>query len=65
MKKAATSAPTTRHDPIGWLLKRLGMLLLVAVTVAIVLLMAIPHGHVTSAPHQRHLLPKALFPSKI
>lgn len=59
------SATGNRHDPIGWLLKRLGVLFLVAVTIAVALLIALPRGHATMTPHQRHLLPKALSPGRI
>ncbi len=63
--EVARSMPTNRHDPIGWLLKRLGVLFLVAVTIALVLLIALPHGHATTPPHQGHVLPKALSPGKL
>ena len=47
------SAPAKRHDPIGWMLKRLGVLFLVAVTIAIALLIALPHGHATATSRSR------------
>jgi len=57
-------APAKRHDPIGWLLKRFGVLFLVAITIAIVLLIALPHGHATatSRSHPGHLRPPAASP---
>lgn len=57
------SALAKSHDPIGWLLKRLGLLFLIAVTIALVLLIALPHGRATMPPHQGHVLPKALSPN--
>ena len=59
---AGTSAPINLHDPIGWMLKRLGLLFLVAVTIALVLLIALPHGHASVTPQRGHALPKP-FPS--
>jgi hypothetical protein len=57
-------APAKRHDPLGWLLKRFGVLFLVAITIAIVLLIALPHGHATatSRSHPGHLRPQAASP---
>jgi hypothetical protein len=57
-------APSKRHDPIGWLLKRLGVLFLVAMTIAIALLVALPHGHstATSLSHPGHSRPPAFPP---
>jgi hypothetical protein len=57
-------APAKRHDHIGWLLKRFGVLFLVAITIAIVLLIALPHGHApaTSRSHPGHLRPAAASP---
>ena len=57
-------APAKRHDPLGWLLKRFGVLFLVAITIAIVLLIAFPHGHATatSRSHPRHLRPPSVSP---
>jgi hypothetical protein len=57
-------APAKRHDPIGWLLKRFGVLFLVAITIAVVLLIALPHGHATatSRSHPGHLRPAAASP---
>jgi hypothetical protein len=58
------SAPAQRHDPIGWMLKRLGVLFLVAVTIAITLLIALPHGHATATSRSRpgHSRPPAFPP---
>ncbi len=58
------SAPTDLHDPIGWLLKRLGLLFLVAVTIAVALLLALPHGHAGLTPHGR-MVPKTFIPHKL
>jgi hypothetical protein len=58
------SAPAKRHDPIRWLLKRVSVLFLVAITIAIVLLVAFPHGHATatSRSHPGHSRPPAVSP---
>jgi hypothetical protein len=65
-RETAPSASNNPHDPIGWLLKRLGVLFLVAVTIALVLLIALPHGHAsTPPPHRTNLVPKALLPGKL
>jgi len=59
-----TSAPTDLHDPIGWLLKRLGLLFLVAITIAIALLLALPHGDAGLTP-QGHMVLKTFIPHKL
>jgi|SRR5258708_3252319 hypothetical protein len=53
------------HDPVGWLLKRFGLLFLAALTIAIVLLIALPHVHATQASHSEHLRPRAVSPSRL
>jgi len=37
---SVASAPVKRHDPIGWLLKRFGVLFLIALTIGLLLLCA-------------------------
>src|ERR1700722_3422389 len=58
---SAVSVPLKRHDPIGWLLKRLGVLFLIALTIGL-LLLALPHGHATatSGLHPARSWPPAL-----
>jgi hypothetical protein len=60
----ATSVLANRHDPIGWLIKRLGVLFLVAVTIALFLLMA-PARTRSLDIHQGRVLSKALLPAKL
>jgi len=56
------SAPVKRHDPIGWLLKRFGVVFLIALTIGL-LLLALPHGHVaTSYSHPLRSRPPVLSP---
>jgi hypothetical protein len=62
---ATTEAHTKPHDPVSWLLKRFGLLFLAALTIAIVLLIALPHLHATQASHLEHLRPRALAPSRL
>jgi hypothetical protein len=59
-----TSAPAELHDPIGWLLKRLGLLFLIAVTIAVALLLALPHSDAGALPHGRMVL-KTFIPHKL
>ena len=60
---SAFSAPVKPRDPIGWLLKRFGVLFLIALTIAL-LLLALPHGHATAtaSSHPAGSRPPALSP---
>lgn len=60
---SVASAAVKRHDPIGWLLKRFGVLFLIALTIGL-LLLALPHGHAnaTARSHTAGSRPSALSP---